>query len=159
MKGHDEIIALLNEVLTAELTAINQYFIHARMCENWGYERLWKKLRAEAMGEMHHADRLIQRILYLEGLPNVQRLGKINVGQNVPEQLRLDLGLERAAVTTLNNGIEQCRSLGDNGSRDLLEEILKSEEGHIDWIEAQLELIKQTGEGNYLAQQIKESGA
>jgi len=159
MKGHDEIIALLNEVLTAELTAINQYFIHARMCENWGYERLWKKLRAEAMGEMHHADRLIQRILYLEGLPNVQRLGKINVGQNVPEQLRLDLGLERAAVTALNNGIEQCRSLGDNGSRDLLEEILKSEEGHIDWIEAQLELIKQTGEGNYLAQQIKESGA
>ena len=159
MKGHDDVIALLNEVLTAELTAINKYFIHARMCENWGYERLWKKLRAEAMGEMHHADRLIQRILYLEGLPNVQRLGKINVGQNVPEQLRLDLDLERAAVTALNSGIEQCRSLGDNGSRDLLEEILTSEEAHINWIEAQLELIKQAGEGNYLAQQIKESDA
>ena len=159
MKGHDDVIALLNGVLTAELTAINQYFIHARMCENWGYERLWKKLRAEAMGEMHHADRLIERILYLEGLPNVQRLGKINVGQNVPEQLRLDLDLERAAVTALNSGIEQCRTLGDNGSRDLLEEILKSEEEHIDWIEAQLELIKQAGEGNYLAQQIKESSA
>lgn len=159
MKGHDEVIALLNEVLTAELTAINQYFIHARMCENWGYERLWKKLRAEAMGEMHHADQLIERILYLEGVPNVQRLGKVNVGQTVPEQLRLDLELERAAVGALNAGIERCRSLGDNGSRDLLEEILKSEEGHIDWIEAQLELIKQAGEGNYLAQQIKESGA
>jgi bacterioferritin len=159
MKGHDQVIALLNEVLTAELTAINQYFIHARMCENWGYERLWKKFREEAIGEMRHADRLIERVLYLEGLPNVQRLGKVNVGQNVPEQLRLDLDLERAAVTALNSGIELCRSLGDNGSRDLLEEILESEEGHINWIEAQLELIKQAGEGNYLAQQIKESDA
>jgi len=159
MKGHDDVIALLNEVLTAELTAISQYFIHARMCENWGYERLWKKLRAESMGEMQHADRLIERILYLEGLPNLQRLGKINVGQTVPEQLRLDLELERAAVTALNSGIELCRGLGDNGSRDLLEKILESEERHIDWIEAQLELIKQAGEGNYLAQQIKESDA
>lgn len=159
MKGHDEVIALLNEVLTAELTAISQYFIHARMCENWGYERLWKKTRAESMGEMRHADRLIERILYLEGLPNLQRLGKITVGQTVPEQLRLDLELERAAVTALNSGIERCRSLGDNGSRDLLEEILKSEEDHVDWIEAQLELIRQAGEANYLAQQIKESGA
>jgi len=159
MKGHDEVIALLNEVLTAELTAISQYFIHARMCENWGYERLWKKLREESIGEMRHADRLIERILYLEGLPNLQRLGKINVGQTVPEQLRLDLELERAAVTVLNSGIELCRGLGDNGSRDLLEKILESEEGHIDWIEAQLELIKQAGEGNYLAQQIKESDA
>ncbi len=159
MKGHDDVIALLNEVLTAELTAINQYFIHARMCENWGYERLWKKLREESVGEMGHADQLIARILYLEGLPNLQRLGKVNVGQNVPEQLRLDLELERAAVTALNAGIERCRTLGDNGSRDLLEEILKSEEGHIDWIETQIELIKQAGEGNYLAQQIKESGA
>jgi len=159
MKGHDEVIALLNEVLTAELTAISQYFIHARMCENWGYERLWKKLREESIGEMRHADRLIERILYLEGLPNLQRLGKINVGQIVPEQLRLDLELERAAVMVLNSGIELCRGLGDNGSRDLLEKILESEEGHIDWIEAQLELIKQAGEGNYLAQQIKESDA
>ncbi|HYS92247.1 MAG TPA: bacterioferritin [Candidatus Acidoferrales bacterium] len=158
MKGHDDVITLLNEVLTAELTAINQYFIHARMCENWGYERLWKKLREESIGEMRHADRLIARILYLEGVPNVQRLGKVNVGQTVPEQLRLDLDLERAAVLALNNGIERCRSLSDNGSRDLLEEILVSEEGHIDWIEAQLELIRQAGEANYLAQQIKENG-
>src|SRR5215510_13318554 len=127
MKGHDDVITLLNEILTAELTAINQYFIHARMCENWGYERLWKKVREESIGEMRHADRLIARIL----------------------------DLERAAVTALNNGIERCRSLGDNGSRELLEEILVSEEEHINWIEAQLELIRQTGEGNYLAQQIK----
>jgi bacterioferritin len=157
MKGHDDVITLLNEVLTAELTAINQYFIHARMCENWGYERLWKKLREESIGEMRHADRLIARILYLEGVPNVQRLGKVNVGQTVPEQLRLDLDLERAAVLALNNGIERCRGLSDNGSRDLLEEILVSEEGHINWIEAQLELIRQAGEANYLAQQIKEN--
>jgi bacterioferritin len=157
MKGHDDVITLLNEVLTAELTAINQYFIHARMCENWGYERLWKKLREESIGEMRHADRLIARILYLEGVPNVQRLGKVNVGQTVPEQLRLDLDLERAAVTALNSGIERCRTLSDNGSRDLLEEILVSEEDHIDWIEAQLELIRQAGEANYLAQQIKEN--
>jgi bacterioferritin len=156
MKGHDDVITLLNEVLTAELTAINQYFIHARMCENWGYERLWKKLREESIGEMRHADRLIARILYFEGVPNVQRLGKVNVGQTVPEQLRLDLDLERAAVTALNNGIERCRSLGDNGSRDLLEDILVSEEEHINWIEAQLELIRQAGEANYLAQQIRE---
>jgi len=155
MKGHDDVITLLNEILTAELTAINQYFIHARMCENWGYERLWKKVREESIGEMRHADRLIARILYLEGVPNVQRLGKVNVGQTVPEQLRLDLDLERAAVTALNSGIERCRSLADNGSRELLEEILVSEEEHINWIEAQLELIRQAGEGNYLAQQIR----
>jgi bacterioferritin len=156
MKGHDDVITLLNEILTAELTAINQYFIHARMCENWGYERLWKKVREESIGEMRHADRLIARILYLEGVPNVQRLGKVNVGQTVPEQLRLDLDLERAAVTALNSGIERCRSLSDNGSRELLEDVLVSEEEHINWIEAQLELIRQAGEGNYLAQQIKE---
>ena len=157
MKGSDQVVTLLNEVLTAELTAINQYFIHARMCENWGYERLWKKVREESIGEMRHADRLIARILYLEGVPNVQRLGKVNVGQTVPEQLRLDLDLEREAVRALNAGIEVCRSLGDNGSRELLEDILKSEEDHINWIEAQLELIRQAGEANYLAQQIKES--
>src|SRR5882724_4559391 len=135
MKGHDQVVTLLNDILTAELTAINQYFIHARMCENWGYKRLWKKLREESIGEMRHADRLIERILYLEGVPNVQRLGKVNVGQTVPEQLRLDLELERAAVTALNKGIERCRSLGDNGTRDLVGDSVSAEEGHIDWIE------------------------
>src|SRR5215467_9287847 len=155
MKGNDEVVRLLNDVLTAELTAINQYFIHARMCENWGYDRLWKKIRAESIDEMKHADELIERILYLEGVPNVQRLGKVNVGETVAEQLRLDLELERDAIRMLNAGIETARSLGDNGSRELLEHILEGEEGHANWIEAQMTLIAQTGEGNYLAQQIK----
>jgi len=155
MRGHDQVIKLLNEILTAELTTINQYFIHARMCENWGYERLWKKVREESIGEMRHADKLIERILYLEGVPNLQRLGKVNVGQTVPEQLRLDLEVEKAAIIALNNGIELARSLGDNGTRDLLEGILEGEEQHANWIEAQLTLIAQAGEANYLAQQIK----
>jgi bacterioferritin len=158
MRGHEQVVSLLNDVLTAELTAINQYFIHGRMCENWGYMRLWKRLREESLGEMRHADKLIERILYLEGVPNVQRLGKVNVGETVPEQLRLDLELERAAISALNAGIELARSLGDNGSRDLLEDILEGEEKHANWIEAQMTLIAQTGEGNYLAQQIKDEG-
>ena len=156
MRGHEQVVSVLNEVLTAELTAINQYFIHARMCENWGYERLWKKIRDESIGQMRHADRLIERILYLEGVPNLQRLGKVNVGQTVPEQLRLDLEVEKAAIKMLNSGIETCRGLGDNGSRELLEDILSGEEKHTNWIEAQLTLIQQTGESHYLAQQIKE---
>lgn len=155
MRGHQQVIALLNDVLTAELTAINQYFIHARMCENWGYERLWKKIREESIGEMRHADELIERILYLEGVPNLQRLGKVNVGETVPEQLRLDLEVEREAIRMLNAGIETARSLGDNGTRELLENILEGEESHANWIEAQMSLIAQAGEGNYLAQQIK----
>jgi len=157
MRGHDQVITLLNDVLTAELTAINQYFIHARMCENWGYERLWHKLREESIGEMKDADRLIERILYLDGVPNVQRLGKVNVGETVPEQLKLDLEVERDAIRRLNEGIELARSLADNGSRDLLEDILEGEEEHANWIEAQLTLIAQVGESNYLAQQILES--
>jgi bacterioferritin len=156
MKGNDQIITLLNEVLTGELTAINQYFIHARMCENWGYQRLWKKIRAESIDEMKHADELIERILYLEGVPNLQRLAKVNVGETVPEQFKLDLQVERQAIKLLNEGIELARSLGDNGSRMLLEKILDAEEEHANWLEAQLELIKQISESNYLAQQIHE---
>ncbi|HEV8585756.1 MAG TPA: bacterioferritin [Methylomirabilota bacterium] len=155
MKGHEQVIQVLNDVLTAELTAINQYWIHARMCENWGYERLWKKIREESLGEMKHADRLVERILYLEGVPNLQKLGKVNVGQIVKEQLRLDLEVEKSAVKSLNAGIELARSLGDNGTRELLESMLEGEEGHANWLEAQLTLIEQVGEGNYLAQQIK----
>src|SRR5258705_3147307 len=120
MKGHDQVVTLLNEILTAELTAINQYFIHARMCENWGYKRLWKKLREESIGEMRHADRLIERVLYLEGVPNVQRLGKGNVGPTVPQQLRLDLELERRAVAALNPAVELCPGAGGHSTRDLL---------------------------------------
>jgi bacterioferritin len=154
VKGHDQIIAALNDVLTAELTAVNQYFIHARMCENWGYQRLWTKIREESIGEMKHADRLIARILYLEGVPNLQRLGKVNVGETVPEQFRLDLEVEKAAIKALNASIELCRGLGDDGSRELLADILEGEEEHANWIEAQLTLIAQVGEANYLAQQI-----
>ncbi len=155
MKGNDKVIDLLNEVLTGELSAINQYWLHARMCENWGYERLWKKIRAESIDEMKHADKLVDRVLYLDGLPNLQRLHKINVGETVPEQLKLDLELEKGALKLLNDGIELCRSLGDNGSRELLEGILVSEEQHVHWLEAQLDLIAQLGAENYLAQQIK----
>jgi bacterioferritin len=154
MKGKPEIIDALNDILTGELTAVNQYFVHARMCENWGYQRLWERIRAESIDEMKHADRLIGRVLYLEGIPNVQRLAKINIGQTVPEQLKLDLEVEKVAVTKLNNHIELCRSLSDNGSRELLENILVSEEEHVDWLEAQLSLIEQVGEAQYLAQQI-----
>lgn len=157
MKGHDQIVATLNETLAAELTAINQYFVHARMCENWGYERLWKKLRAESIEEMQHADRLIERILFLEGIPNIQKLNKVNVGQTVTEQLRLDLELEKASVKALNQAVELARSQGDNGSRHLFEDLLRDSEAHLNWIEAQLTLIQQVGEPGYLAEQIKES--
>jgi bacterioferritin len=155
MKGNPAIIDVLNEVLTAELTGINQYFVHARMCQNWGYMRLYEKLRAESIEEMKHADDLIGRILYLEGVPNVQRLGKINIGETVLEQLKSDLLVEQAAVERLNKGVELCRSLGDHGTRAMLETMVTSEEDHVDWIETQLELIAQVGEPGYLAQQIR----
>ena len=155
MKGIQKIIDLLNDVLTNELTAVNQYFLHARMCENWGYERLWHKVKAESIDEMKHADRVIERILYLEGLPNVQRLGKVNIGQTVEEQLKVDLALEQHAIPVLNRGIETCRAEGDNGSAELLEDILEDEEEHLNWLEAQLTLVAQAGLQNYLAEQIK----
>jgi bacterioferritin len=157
MKGDRKVIEILNDVLTAELTAINQYFVHGEMCENWGYDRLHDVVRKHSIGEMKHAEQVIERILFLDGIPNMQRLGKINIGETVAEQLRLDLGLESEAVERLNKGIESCRELGDNTTRHLLEEILANEEEHIDWIEAQLALIEQVGLQNYLAQQIKNS--
>jgi bacterioferritin len=141
----DEVIKVLNEVLTAELAAINQYFLHAKMFKDWGFERLHSKLRAESIDEMKHADAVIERVLYLGGLPNVQRLGSINIGENAEECLRSDL----------QAGIALCRQVGDTGSRLLLDEILASEEEHVDWLESQLELIAQVGSQNYLAEQIK----
>lgn len=156
MKGSDKVIELLNEVLTAELTAINQYFIHAKMCSNWGYTRLGKKIYAESIDEMKHADQLIERILFLEGVPNVQRLWKVNVGETVREQFELDLKLEYDAIARLRDAIATCRVEKDEVSRDMLEHILTSEEEHTDWLETQLELIKQVGEQNYLSQQIRE---
>ena len=155
MKGHDDVIKLLNDVLCAELTAINQYFIHARMLENQRYTRLAKHAQEESIGEMKHAQELIDRILYLDGVPNMQKYMKINVGQTVPQQHEFDLATEKDAVDRLNKGIELCRGVGDNGSRVLLEAILKEEESHIDWLEAQVLQIQQLGLENYLAQQIE----
>ena len=156
MKGDKKIIDILNDVLTAELTAINQYFVHGEMCENWGFERLQHVIRKHSVGEMKHAEEVIERILFLDGIPNMQRLGKINIGENVPEMLRLDLGLEMDAVARLNKQIETCNELDDNNTRHLLEEILEDEEEHVDWIESQLSLIEQVGAQNYLAAQIRE---
>src|SRR5262245_41807953 len=156
MQGDARIIELLNDVLTAELTAVNQYFIHAKMCDNWGYERLGKHHRDESIGEMKDADELIERILFLEGVPNLQRLGTVTVGEDVAEQMRLDLDLERAAIERLNAGIITCTAEGDNGSRQLLEEILGGEEEHADWLETQLSLIEEIGIAHYLAQQMRE---
>ncbi len=154
MKGNAKLIEALNDILTAELTAINQYFIHAKMCANWGYHRLAHVSREESIGEMKHADKLIERILYLEGVPNVQRLSKVRVGETVAEQLKLDYKVEEEAIPRLNKAIELAVDVHDNGTRELLEEILTSEEGHAEWLEAQFDLIKQVGEQNYLAQQI-----
>jgi len=155
MRGDKQVIALLNDVLTAELTAVNQYFLHARLCHHWGYERLYEKVRKESIEEMKHADALIDRILYLDGLPNLQRLGKVNVGQTVPEQFQLDLQTEYEAVKRLNDGIEACRAAGDNGTREILELMLREEETHVDWLETQQESIKQLGVERYLAEQLK----
>ena len=154
MKGNDRVIELLNEVLTAELTAINQYFIHAKMCANWGYQKLAAKVRAESIDEMKHADRLIERVLFLEGIPNVQRLWKVNVGETVKEQLELDLKLEYDAVARLNTAIALARESADNTTREMLEKMLVSEEEHTDWLETQLGLIKSLGEPMYCAQQL-----
>src|SRR5690349_4867527 len=135
MKGNEEVLDLLNQLLTNELTAINQYFIHAKMCENWGYERLAHKLREESIDEMKHADLVISRILFLEGVPNLQRYNKLRVGETVKEQLESDLQLEYSAINFLNEGIAAARTIGDNASEDLFTRILVSEEEHTDWLE------------------------
>jgi bacterioferritin len=154
MKGSDKIIELLNETLTAEITAVNQYWVHARMCENWGFSKLWEKIRHEAIDEMKHADQIVARILFMDGVPNLSRLGSVKIGQNVPEMLKLDLEVEMVALDRLNKGVAACVELGDNGSRELFERILVDEEEHADWLEAQLELVEQVGVQNYLAAQI-----
>jgi len=155
MKGDEDVIELLNDVLTGELTAINQYFVDTRMQTNWGYERLAARVREESMEETHDAETLIDRILYLEGVPNLQRLGTIRIGETVPEQLALALEQEIAAIRRLNEGIELCSERADDGSRELLETILAGEEQHAAWLETQLRLLKTLGEAVYLAQQIR----
>lgn len=155
MKGSKEVIDVLNEVLAAELVAINQYFVHAKMCKNWGYARLAAKNRAESIDEMKHADAIIDRILFLDGVPNLQRLDKLHVGETVPEQLKCDLELEHRAIDRLRQGIELCRQKGDRTSEDLLAGILAAEEDHVDWLETQLGLLDAIGEKHYLANQLE----
>jgi bacterioferritin len=154
MQGDGEITELLNEVLTNELTSINQYFLDAKMLANWGYERLAEKYRSESLDEMKDADVIIERILYFEGVPNLQRLSPIRVGENVTEKLQAALDLEVASVERLNRGIELCVAKGDNGTAEMLERILEGEEEFADWLETQFELIRQVGDAHYLAQQI-----
>jgi len=155
MKGDPRIIDLLNDVLTGELTAISQYFLHAKMCLNWGYEHLGKKIYEESIDEMKHADKLVERILFLDGLPNLQKLGKLSIGQTVVEILRNDAAFETQTISRFNKGIQLCRDVGDNGSEELLTGILVDSEGHVDWLESQLELVQQVGEAHYMAQQIR----
>jgi bacterioferritin len=154
VKGDPKVIEALNEVLTGELTAINQYFLHARMCKNWGFDRLAHAIYEESIDEMQHAQSLTDRVLFLEGIPNLQKLGKLAVGENVPEQLTNDLRLESQAITLLRDAIKTCWDAGDHVSREMLEDILEDEEEHVDWLETQLALIKDVGRENYLAEQM-----
>jgi bacterioferritin len=157
MQGNPTVLRHLNNVLKNELTAINQYFLHARMFDNWGLGELGEYTYKESLDEMKHADRLIQRILFLEGLPNLQDLGKLMIGENVREALECDLKLELQAHPELRKGIAECESAGDYVSRELFEDILKSEEEHIDWLETQLSLIERIGIENYCQSQMDEN--
>ncbi len=154
MKGSKKVIDALNDILGGELVGINQYFLHSKMCKNWGFDRIAEVDYKESIGEMKHADELVERILFLDGVPNLQKLGKINVGETVPEQMKFDLALEVEAIGKLNQAIALCVAEGDNASRHLLEDLLKSEEEHLDWLETQLGLIATLGEKQYLAEQM-----
>jgi len=156
MKAKEGVVDLLNQILTVDLTAINQYFIHAEMCRNWGYERLYHKLRDSSITEMKDAQRIIEHILYLEGMPNLQRLGTVRVGENVQEDLELNLEAERSAISLFATAIAHCARVEDYTTRNILEEMIRDEEEHVDWLETQLETIGQVGLQNYLAQHIHE---
>ena len=156
MRGNDKVIGYLNQCLKAELTAINQYFLHAEMCENWGYNRMAKHTKKESIEEMTHAEILMERILFLEGAPNMSDMFPIKVGTNVKAQLKNDLALELDAVPRLNEAIKVAGEAGDTGSRELFRKILADEEEHVDWLEAQLHVIDEIGLENYLAQQMGE---
>jgi len=154
VKGNDDVLTILNEVLTGELTAINQYFVHAKMCDNWGYQRIASHTRDESIDEMKHAERIVERILFLEGVPNLQRLGPLKVGETVVEQFRNDLAVEIEALERLHRGIALAIDKTDVGTREMLADILVDEEEHVDWLETQLETIAQIGVEHYLAQQL-----
>jgi bacterioferritin len=155
VKAKEGVVERLNTILTNELTAINQYFIHAEMCRNWGYERLYEKLRAFSIDEMKDAQRVIEHILYLEGVPNLQRLGTVQVGENTAEHLQLDASQEQEAVVVFGEAITHCAQVGDFTTRGILEEMVRDEEEHLDWLETQAETIRQIGVENYLAQQLR----
>jgi bacterioferritin len=156
MKGKPEVLKVLQEMLKEELGAISQYFLHNEMCENWGFERLSKHIKKVSINEMGHAEELIERMLFLEGMPSLSELPKLTVGKDVKQQLENDLALEHGAVAGYNEAIATCRKAGDNGTADFLKGILADEEGHVDFFEEQLELIEQLGLQNYLAQQLGE---
>jgi bacterioferritin len=154
MKGDPEVLKVLNEVLTGELTAINQYFLHAAMCKDWGYTKLAAHVHAESIDEMKHAQSLVDRILFLDGVPNLQKLDRLHIGETVPEQFQSDLELEEKALERLRRAIDVCFNAKDHASRELLESILEAEEEHVDWLESQLGMIKDMGKENYLAEQM-----
>jgi len=156
MQGNPKVIALLNDALKEELTAINQYFLHAEMCENWHYDKLGDYIKKQSIDEMKHAEVLIERILFLDGTPNMTELLHLSIGKNVREQLESDLKLEVAAVGMYNRAVKVCREEGDNASRELFERLLEGEEQHVDWLEAQIHQIGEIGYERYLSQQIRE---
>jgi len=154
MKGKPEVLKVLDEMLKEELGAINQYMLHAELCENWGYKKLSAHTKKESINEMKHAEKLIERILFLEGMPNLGELPKLNIGKDVKQQFENDLALEKGAVADYNDAIATCRKAGDQASADMLQTILADEEGHVDFLEEQLGLIQELGLQNYLSQQI-----
>ncbi len=158
MKGKSAVLDGLNEVLSAELTAINQYFLHHALCEHWGYDLLARAIKQEAVDEMHHAESLIERLLYLDGRPDMQKYSKIRVGENVPDLMQKDLVLEIEAVERLNRLVSLCQKEEDHQSADLLNRILGDEEHHVDWLETQLQLVESLGLQNYLIRQISDTG-
>ena len=157
MKGNAKVLELLSEALSEELTAINQYFLHSELCESWGYEHLQEQIRRESIDEMKHAEKLIERILFLEGHPDMIKYGPLKIGSKVEEILANDLALEIGAISLYNRGVGICAEAGDNGTRDLLQGILLDEERHLDWIETQIGLVKELGLANYLSRQIPAS--
>ena len=156
MKAKEGVVDRLNELLTIDLTAINQYFVQSEMVRNWGFERTAEKLRDLSMDEMRDAQKLVRHVLYLEGLPNLQRLGPIKIGESVAENLQLDLESEMSALETLAEAIAHCEQVGDFGTREILEDMVREEEEHVDWLETQQETIRQVGIEHYLAQNIRE---